>query len=100
MRRSQYLGVRHPFLNINRYRSHHIDLMQKLSFDGAIKPHSLKFYASRFGMPVEDNVDGSQIAELVKAGDWAGVEAHCKSDLALTRFIAQKLNLIPSLAAA
>jgi predicted PolB exonuclease-like 3'-5' exonuclease len=95
MRRAQYLGVQFPLLNIDKYRSPHIDLMQKLSFNGAIKPHSLKFYASRFGMPVEDNIDGSQIAALVQAGDWAGVESHCRSDLALTRFLAQKLKLIP-----
>lgn len=96
MRRSQLLGVDHPVLSLDRYRSQHIDLMQRLTWNGAIKAHSLKFYASRFGMPVEDNVDGSQIAELVKKGDWAGVESHCRSDLALTRFLAQKLKLIPS----
>ena len=96
MRRSQYLGVSFPLLNLDRYRSPHIDLMQRLTWNGAIKAHTLKFYAARFGMPVEDNVDGSQIAELVKAGDWAGVEGHCRSDLAITRFIAQKLKLIPA----
>lgn len=96
MRRSQYLGVAHPILSCDRYRSEHIDLMQALSFRGAIKPHSLKFYASRFGMPVEDNVHGSEIAALVKKGDWGGVESHCRSDLKLTRFLAQKLRLIPT----
>jgi len=96
MRRSQYLGVPFPLLNIDKYRSQHIDLMLRLTFNGAIKPHTLKFYASRFGLPVEDNVDGSQIAALVKAGDWAGVESHCRSDLKLTRFLAQKLRLVPT----
>lgn len=96
MRRSQYLGVAHPILSLDRYRSEHIDLLQKLTWNGAIKAHSLKFYASRFGMPVEDDVQGSRIAELVRNGDWAGVESHCRSDLKLTRFIAQKLRLIPS----
>lgn len=100
MRRSQLLGVDHPAISLDRYRSSHVDLMQKLTWNGAIKPHSLKFYASRFGMPVEDNVDGSQIAALVQAGDWAGVESHCRSDLGLTRFLAQKLKLIPATVAA
>lgn len=93
MRRSQYLGVPYLVLNLDKYRTSHIDLMQKLSFNGAIKPHSLKFYAARFGMPVDD-VDGSQIAALVKAGDWKAVEDHCRADLALTRFLAQKLRFI------
>jgi len=96
MRRSQYLGVAYPTLNLDRYRSPHIDLMQRLSFNGAIKAHGLKFYAARFGMPIQDETDGSQIAELVKAGNWKAVEEHCLSDLLLTRFIAQKLRLIPS----
>lgn len=96
MRRAQYLGVKFPLLSVDKYRSTHIDLMQKLSFNGAIKPHSLKFYASRFGMPVADDIQGSQIADLVREGAWDAVESHCRSDLALTRFLAQKLKLIPS----
>jgi predicted PolB exonuclease-like 3'-5' exonuclease len=96
MRRSQYLGIAHPFISLDRYRSPHIDLMQKLTWDGRIKAHKLSFYASRFGWPVVDTVDGSQVAALVKAGDWKAVESHCLNDLAQTRFIAQKLKLIPS----
>lgn len=96
MRRSQYLGVAHPAISLDRYRSPHIDLMQRLTWNGAIKAHKLSFYASRFGWPIVDTVNGSQIAELVKAGNWAAVESHCLNDLAQTRFIAQKLKLIPT----
>lgn len=98
MRRAQYLGVPFPVLNIDKYRSPHYDLMQVLTFRGAIKAHRLSFYSARFGNPVLDDFDGSQIAALVKAGDWAAVESHCKSDLRLTRFLAQKLRLMPSAA--
>jgi hypothetical protein len=102
VRRSQYLGVAHPVLNLDRYRSPHIDLMQRLTFNGAIKAHSLRFYSSRFGMPVMDDHDGSQIAQLVKDGNWKAVEEHCLADLARTRFVAQKLRLVnvPSTVAA
>jgi hypothetical protein len=96
MRRAQYLGVNFPVLNVDKYRSPHIDLMQVLSFRGAIKPHSLRFYASRFGMAINDPHTGAEIAELVKAGDWKAVAEHCLADLAQTRFIAQKLKLIQS----
>lgn len=96
MRRSQYLGVEYPVLNIDRYRSPHIDLMQRLTFNGAIKPHRLSFYASRFGYASADMTTGADIAALVKAGNWEAVEAHNLSDLAITRFLAQKLRLIPS----
>jgi uncharacterized protein YprB with RNaseH-like and TPR domain len=40
MRRSQYLGIAHPTLNLDRYRSPHLDLMQRLTWNGAIKAHS------------------------------------------------------------
>lgn len=101
MRRSQYLGVPFPVLNLDRYRTPHVDLMQRLSFNGAIKPHSLRFYCQRFGIAVDDSIDGSQIAEVVKAGDWALVEKHCLSDLQVTRELAQKLRVIqrPAVAA-
>lgn len=93
VRRSQYLGVAHPVINIDKYRSPHHDLMQLLSFRGAIRAHTLKFYCSRFGRPVEDDIDGSQIGALVAEGAWDAVEAHCRSDLQLTRFLAQKVRV-------
>ena len=96
MRRSQYLGIPYPTLNLDRYRSPHVDLMQKLSFNGAIKPHSLRFYCQRFGIPVDDAYDGSQVGELVKAQKWAEIESHCLSDVRATRLLAQKLRLIPA----
>lgn len=95
MRRSAYLGVDYPQLNLDRYRSPHIDLMQVLTFRGAIKAHRMSFYASRFGYASDDLVTGADIAALVKAGDWAAVESHNLSDLRITRFLAQKLKLIP-----
>lgn len=95
MRRSQLLGVDHPVVSLDKYRSPHIDLMQVLTFRGAIKAHSLRFYSSRFGLPVTDEYTGADIAALVKAGNFKAVEEHCLSDLSQTRFIAQKLRLIP-----
>lgn len=94
VRRSQYLGVDHPVLNIDKYRSPHIDLMQVLTFRGAIKPHRLSFYCSRFGMAINDPYTGADIARLVRDGDWKAVEEHNLSDLGQTRFLAQKLKLI------
>lgn len=96
MRRSQYLGVSFPLLNVDRYRSPHIDLMQKLSFSGAIKAHSLRFYCQRFGVTVDDSVDGSLVGQLVAEGKWDEVEKHCLSDIAATRTLAQRLKLIPT----
>jgi hypothetical protein len=99
MRRSQYLNVAHPRLNLDKYRSNHIDLYQELTYRGAIKGHSLQFYLARFGIVYGDVSVGKDIAGMVKAGDWAGVSAHCAADVMGTRALAQRLGLIERTAA-
>jgi predicted PolB exonuclease-like 3'-5' exonuclease len=94
MRRSQYLNVPYLRLSLDKYRSNHIDLFQELTWRGAIKGHSLQFYMARFGIPYEDISSGKDIAALVKAGDWAGVKAHCAADVLGTKKLAQRLGLI------
>lgn len=96
MRRSQYLYIPHPRLNLDKYRSNHIDLFQELTWRGAIKGHSLQFYMARFGIPYDDVSTGKDIAALVKAGDWLGVKAHCAADVLGTKLLAQRLGLIHS----
>jgi uncharacterized protein YprB with RNaseH-like and TPR domain len=98
MRRSLYLGVVYPLLNLDRYRTPHIDLMQRLSFNGAIKAHSLKFYAKRFALPLElDETNGEDIAGLVRDGSdeaWATISRHCASDVLATYLLAARLQLV------
>lgn len=98
MRRSLYLDIREvPYLNIDKYRSPHIDLEAKLSFNGAIKEHSLMFYAKRFGLPIPEgaaDVDGSMIQGLVNEGSWDAIRAHCQSDVLLTYLLAGRLGYI------
>jgi uncharacterized protein YprB with RNaseH-like and TPR domain len=100
MRRSMYLDVKAPILNIDKYRSEHIDLWQKLSFNGAISAHSLKFYSKRFGFTTLDKVDGSQIGALVTADtveSWNAIHAHVLSDVGLTHAIAMRLGYVPKM---
>lgn len=94
MRRSMYLDVPYPLLSIDRYRSEHIDVWQRLSFNGAIPAHSLAFYARRFGFTTLDKVDGSQIAALVAEERWEEVRQHCLSDVGLTHAVANRLGLL------
>ncbi len=97
IRRSQYLGLRVPPLNLDRYRTPHIDLMEYLNFNGKIKAHSLSFYCRRFGIDVPDTTSGKDIDAMVKAGDWQGVAAHCLADVKKTRLLAERLGLFGSL---
>ena len=94
MRRSMYLDVPYHVLNLDRYRSEHIDLWQKLSFNGAISAHSLRFYAKRMGFTTLDKVDGADIARLAAEERWPEIEAHCLSDVGLTHALANRLGLL------
>lgn len=96
MRRSVYLDIwPSRDLSVDRYRSPHVDLLQKLSFNGAIKAHSLSFYAQRFGFEIETpEWTGADIAGLVEAGNWDAIKAHCRSDVLLTFELAQRLRYV------
>jgi 3'-5' exonuclease len=95
VRRSQYLGVKTKPIQMGRYRHPDVDdLMTILNFDGTTKTHGLKFYAKRFGITVDDAVDGKDIAALVAAGEWDKVTSHCRSDLFTTAALARKLGIL------
>jgi len=95
MRRAMYLGVKFPKLNLDRYRSPHIDVWDALTYQGALRTaHSLSFYAKRMGFTTLDKVDGGDVAALAKAGNWNAIRDHCLSDVGLTHAVANKLGLL------
>jgi predicted PolB exonuclease-like 3'-5' exonuclease len=96
--RSALLGVPHPVLNLDRYRSPHVDLMETLTWRGAIPARSLKWFAKRFGLPVHDDHGGADVARLVAEGQWQAVAEHCLSDVTLTRAVAERMGLVRQLA--
>jgi hypothetical protein len=71
-----------------------IDLEDVLTWQGRIQQKSLAFYARRFGCPVEDDYDGSQIASLFAAREFAGITAHCRADLERTAWLAMRLGVL------
>lgn len=94
IRRSQYLGVHVPNVTLDKYRTPHIDLMQKLSFNGVIRAHSLDFYCRRFGVALEDPYCGKDVAALIAAGNWTAVIQHCRCDVLRTRALAERLGIL------
>lgn len=95
MRRSMYLGVPYPKLNLDRYRSPHIDVWHELTYGGALRSaHKLSFYARRMGFTTLDKVDGSEIQGLAKEGKWDAIRDHCLSDVGLTHAVANRLGLL------
>ena len=95
LRRALYLGVKAPQIQIDKFKHPHvIDLMDLLSYSGKMKPHSLSFYCQRFGIPVNDENSGKDIAALIAADNWAAVEAHCASDVQATYALAKRMGVI------
>lgn len=99
MRRARYLGVTFPRLNLDRYRSPHVDLYEELTLRGAIKAHGLRWYMRRLGWtdlleadPLPDG--GANVGDAIAAGRWADVEAHVLVDIEATRRLAQWLGFV------
>jgi predicted PolB exonuclease-like 3'-5' exonuclease len=94
-RRSLYLNVPAPILNLDKYRSPHIDLQQRLSLNGTKTYRKLSWYAKRFGLDVPaDSTTGKDIGAMVTAGDWAGIAAHCRADVLTTHALAVRMGFV------
>lgn len=92
-RRSMYLNVKTPSIQVDRYRHPQVtDLQQILSYNGTLRLRSLSFYAKRLGFDIEDAHTGADIARLVAEGNWDAVEAHVKADVQKTRQLAARLG--------
>lgn len=101
MRRAKYLGVPFPKINLDRYKSPHIDLYEELTMRGAIKAHGLRWYMRRLGWtdlidadPFKDG--GSDVAQACAEGRWDDIAAHCRVDVTATLRLAQWMGLIPT----
>ncbi len=100
IQRSRYLGVLHPEPDLGRYARNNgiTDLYDRLTFNDmraeTVMWRSLKSFARRYGLPVTDDINGSEIPALVAAGDWAAVLKHVTSDVELTRDLAIRLGAV------
>lgn len=100
IRRSQLLGVKYPDLDMGKYTKRGIvDLYQELTFydglyDKGAMRRNLKSFCRRFGIPVNDDINGADIPKLIEAGEWDTVLAHVRSDVEITAALAQKLGVI------
>lgn len=94
MIRSTLLGVEHPALDIRRYYTPHIDVLEKLTFNGEIDYRSLRWFAKRLGLNTDDAFSGKEIAQLYDDKNWDGIRAHCASDVKLTREIGERIGVL------
>lgn len=95
MRRAQYLDVPFKPIELNKFRPGPVlDLQNVLSFSGLKPFRSLDFYARRFGLGIDDDIDGGDMPALISAGDWDAVRRHNLADLRRTQALAQRLRYI------
>lgn len=102
IQRSRLLKVPHPRIRIDRFgRGDVIDIRDILTFDDAryeaIMPRSLKTFCKRFGITVNDPVDGKDVAALIAAGAWDDVLGHVTSDVELTAALGHRVGAFPAL---
>lgn len=95
LRRSLYLGVDAPPIQIGKYRHPDIDdLMLDLSFDGSQKFRSLGFFCKRFGIDVPDALTGADIGQAVAEGRWADIDGHVTADILKTAQLAARCGYL------
>jgi hypothetical protein len=93
LRRSLYLGVPVPRIQIDRFKHPQVtDLMDELSFNGKLKFRGLSFYCKRFGIDIVDELTGADMAQAVKDERWDDIEAHVKADVRKTAALASRLG--------
>lgn len=95
MRRSLYLDLPMPDVNLDRYRTPHVDLWQKLSLNGTLTAHSLSWYAKRLGWTdLVKPLSGADEAQVFTSGRWDELKASVLHDLEATRRLAQKMGVL------
>lgn len=96
MRRAQYLGMKFPKLNLDRYKSPHIDLCELLSDRNPQRRRSLGFYAKRMGWTdLTKILSGAEEAQVPTSNRWDDLEASIRHDITATYRLAKWCNVIP-----
>ncbi len=98
-RRSLYLNVPAPAIQIDKYRHPTVvDLMQILSYGDRSKYRTLEFYLHRMSIEHDHSIGGAEIPGLVAAGEWSKVESHCRADVLGTVKLARRMGILQPVA--
>lgn len=95
LRRCLYLDIWCPEISMDRFRSPHVDLWNKLSYNGAITAHGLGWYAKRWSWSdCVKPLSGAEEGQVLTTGNWAGLEVSVRHDVECTRRLAGKLGVL------
>ncbi len=75
-----FMGYRYDFKT-------HCDLLEQLTYYGAVRKFNLDFYAKSFGIKSskEEGVDGSMVGNMYKEGKFKEIAQYCVRDLHTTK---------------
>lgn len=66
---------------VSRFKSRHLDLMDRFSQYGASRREAMDVVASLYGLPGKTDIDGSMVGALVANEDWHTLSVYCESDV-------------------
>ena len=93
--RTHILGIPH-YRDIPTIKYHseiHFDVRMSLTNYDKYVLGDLTFWASAFGIEFDPSkIDSSSMLEKYEAGDWPGIENHCRQDVRLTKELFEKIK--------
>lgn len=94
LRRAAYLDVPLSF-SLDRYKTPHVDLAEKLTHRGLLPMRSLGFYVRRLGwMDLMKPLSGAEEALAPSQGRWEELEASVRHDVEATARLAAWLGVV------
>lgn len=95
-RRARYLGLKFPTLNTDKYRSSNLDLLDLLTYRGAVARKSLSWYVKRLGWTdLVKPLSGEEEAQVPQSGRWDELRQSVVHDVEATYRLAQWLGVLP-----
>lgn len=99
MRRAAYLRVPFPALNLDRFRSPHVDLFARLTLNGQVTAHTLGFYARRLGWTdLVKPLSGADESRVPVTGRWDELAASLRHDVIGARRLAEWMGVMEPIA--
>lgn len=96
LRRARYLQVDFPTLNLDRYRTTHVDLCDLLSDRDPSRRRPLGFYVRRLGWTdLVKPLSGEEESRVIETGRWDDLAASVRHDVVAIHRLAQWLGVIP-----
>ncbi len=99
MRRARYLGVKFPALNLDKFRSPHVDLVPVLTGNDPSRRRSLAFYVKRLGWTdISKPLSGEEESRVHQTGAWDALDASIRHDVTATYRLAVWLGIVAPVA--